>query len=256
MAAAADQSAPAIATPRLRGVSPVTKALLLGSAIVMLAHSVPVLGRSVVPAENTAVRDVLALFDVGQERALAAWWTAALLVAACAGALLVAGLAERAGAAKREARSWRVVAVVFALLSFDEIASVHERGAAWTKAVVDADSSLVRLGWMIPASVVLVLSLVVLAPAFRALPRRPRTIIVTGLGISIAGALGLELVNVLLADAGAAPRLRSLVLAAEEAAEMGGIVVVLAGISAAVALASGGGFVTARYLRTDDPGDA
>jgi hypothetical protein len=93
---------------------------------------------------------------------------------------------------------------------------------------------LARLGWTLPAAAIIVVSLAVLVPAFRAIPSRSRSIIVAGLAMSIAGALGMEVVNVLLVDAGARYLWRHLVMAIEEAAEMAGVVIALLGVLTAV----------------------
>ena len=220
----------------------------------MAAHVAVVVVRLTFRPEAATLRDLMAVFDAGNERTLAAWWTAALLAGAAAAAVLVAELARRADSSPAEVRAWRVLAVVFALLSLDEIVSLHERGAAWTASVLDAGSPLVRLGWMIPAAAILVLSLVVLVPAFRAIPRRPRRIIVAGLGTAVAGALGMEFVNVMLVDAGAALRWRYLAMAVEEAAEMGGVVIVLAGISLAVRGRYSDGSMVLTYQSRDAAG--
>lgn len=71
-------------------------------------------------------------------------------------------------------------------------------------------------------------------PAFRAIPARPRTVILTGLATSIVGALGMEVVNVLLTNAGARYLWRHLAMAVEETAEMTGVVIVLLGLLTAV----------------------
>ena len=48
-------------------------------------------------------------------------------------------------------------------------------------------SLLARLGWTIPAAAILVISLFVLIPAFRAIPSRPRVVIVAGSPPGIPG---------------------------------------------------------------------
>lgn len=212
---------------------PIGKALLLGSAVIMVLHLVSVVVRMRTRPEGGVLADVLALLNGGHERSLASWWTSALLVTCCVAALVAARLA-RAADARRAARAWVVLAVILGLLSLDEIVSLHERGAEWAAAVFETGSLPARLGWTIPAAAVLVVSLFVLVPAFRAIPPRARLVVVAGLATSIAGALGMEVVNVLLVDAGARYLWRHLVMAVEEAAEMAGVVIVLLGVLTAV----------------------
>ncbi|MBB5786607.1 hypothetical protein [Jiangella mangrovi] len=205
------------------------RALLLVSAAIMALHAVSVVVRIRTRPEAGALADVLALLNGGHERSLASWWTAALLVTCSVAALLAARLARGDGD-PRAGRAWVVLAVVFALLSLDEAVSLHERGAEWAGAVFDSGSVLARLGWTLPAAAIIVVSLAALVPAFRAIPSRSRSIIVAGLATSIAGALGMEVVNVLLVDAGARYLWRHLVMAIEEAAEMAGVVIALLGV--------------------------
>jgi hypothetical protein len=203
--------------------------LLLICAIIMALHVVAVAVRSL--ARPTGFRaEALALLNGASERSLASWWTSALLFACCLAAVVAARLAGGTPGTGRAARAWVVLAVVFALLSLDEAVSLHERGAEWAGAVFDTGSLLASLGWTIPAAAVLVVSLVILVPAFRAIPPRPRVVILAGLGTSIAGALGMEVVNVLLGEAGARYLWRHLAMALEEAAEMVGVVITLLGV--------------------------
>lgn len=120
--------------------SAIGKILVLGCVAVMILHVTAVVGRAIIRPDSGPLVDVFALLDAGRERSLAAWWTAALLVAASVAAAMVAQLAERGSGRSREIMAWRILAVAFALLSFDEIASLHERGARWTAAAFDADS--------------------------------------------------------------------------------------------------------------------
>ena len=225
--------------------------LVLGCVTVMILHVAAVVGRTVIRPESGPLVDIFALLDAGQERTLAAWWTAALLVAASIAAAMVGQLAVRASRRNREIVAWRILAVIFALLSLDEIVALHERGARWTAAAVDADSALIQLGWLLPASAILVLSLAVLIPTFRALPRRPRTFVVAGLAASIGGAMGMEFVDVALINAGAELRWRYIAMALEETAEMAGTLIVLAGISTAVQFAQADGNLTVSFLKAN-----
>src|SRR5688500_3064769 len=98
----------------------------------MALHVGSVAVRSLVGPDHGVLSDVLALLNAAQERSLASWWTSALLVACCLMAVAAARLAGSGSATGRAARPWLVLAVVFALLSLDEVVSLHERGAEWT----------------------------------------------------------------------------------------------------------------------------
>ena len=217
-------------------VRPATGRILFSiCAGIMGLHIVSVVLRSLIHPGAGAFNDVLALLNAAQERSLAGWWTSALLMTCCLAALAASRLAGASGAAfSRAAWPWLVLAVVFALLSLDEVVSLHERGAKWTAAVIDSDSPLARLGWTIPAAAVLVASLAVLIPAIRAIPVRARTLVLIGLGTSIAGALGMEVVNVVLTQTHAGHFWQLVAMAVEESAEMVGVVVILLGVLTAV----------------------
>ncbi|TDD18594.1 hypothetical protein E1218_25745 [Kribbella turkmenica] len=210
------------------------RVLLAVCAAIMVLHVVAVGVRTIARPTSGALPDVLALLNAAQERSLASWWTSALLVACCLVATAASLLASGGMARGWVTWAWLVLAVVFAVLSLDEVVSLHERGAEWTASVFETSSLLGRLGWTIPATAILVLSLAVLVPAFRALPSRPRLLILAGLTTSIGGALGMEVVNVLLTDAGARYLWRHTAMAVEEAAEMTGVVIVLLGLLTAV----------------------
>lgn len=225
----------------------VGRLLVVGSVSVMTLHLAVIVARSVSRPESGVLVDVFAMLDAGQERGLAAWWTASMLVIGALGAVLVGHLARTGGHRARVVVAWRLVAVLFALLSFDEIVSLHERGAQWTAAVIDAESEWVRLGWLIPGAGVLAVALVALVPMFRALPARPRRCLLAGLGVAIAAAMGLELAFVLLSDAGVAWRWLHAVMAAEEAAEMAGVITMIAGLAYAVRIRPDRGRLTLDY---------
>jgi hypothetical protein len=226
--------------------------LVLGCVIVMVLHVAAVVARTIVRPDSGPLVDVFALLDAGQERTLASWWTGALLLGASAAAAMVGHLRATVSGRSRKVVAWRVLAVLFALLSLDEIVSLHERGSRWTAAVVEPDSALTQLGWLLPAAVVLVLSMGVLIPTFLALPRRPGNVVAAGLATSVGGAMGLELVDVVLIDAEAELRWRYMAMALEEAAEMAGILIMLLGISMAVRIVRTDGRVTISSLHAEE----
>lgn len=211
----------------------------------MAFHVVSIVTRLILQPEDDLVSEVLGFFDAGTERALVARWTGALLVVASAGAALVGQSAAADRRPAREVLSWRVLAVLFALLSLDEIASLHERGAMLTAALLDGESSWSRFGWLLPAAVLIAVSIPLLVIAFRSLPTRPRKWIVGGLVVSIAGAFGMELINVILVGARPGTQWRHVVNTVEEAAEIAGILIVLSGVALAVRIGGEDGFSVA-----------
>jgi hypothetical protein len=217
----------------------------------MVLHVVAVLGRKIIRPEDGVLPVVFALMDAGDERSLGAWWTGGLLFGAALAAVLVARLAAGPSERRQEVLAWWVMAGLFALLSLDEIVSLHERGAKLTGAVMEAGSPLAKFGWLLPGTALIVLFAGVLIPAFRAIPSRPRGVMIAGFATSIAGAAGMEIAYVVLLDAEAAWRWLFLVMVIEEAAEITGVLIILAGISIAVQIIRTGEGLTLRYKSCD-----
>lgn len=239
---------PALGRDQVRAA--VGRSLLAICVVIMALHVMSVVVRTLARPNGGTLADVLALLNAAQERSLASWWTSTLLVACCLLTVAAGRLAGEGALTGRATWSWLVLTVVFALLSLDEVVSLHERGAAWTAAVFETGSLLARLGWTIPAAAALMVSLLFLVPAFRAIPARPRAVVLAGLATSIGGALGMEVVNVLLTNAGARYLWRHLAMAVEEAAEMTGVVIVLLGLLTAVQVRRTDSQLTVTYAGT------
>jgi hypothetical protein len=184
--------------------------------------------------------DVPLLFDVNTEATVPTWYSAALLlaVAAVCGVLVVVSTVAGRGGGGR----WAILALVFAGMSMDEVAALHERlGSGVTDRLgVDATGAL-RHPWVV-AGVVLAAALgAVTAWAIASLPRRPRRWAAFGLGMYIAGALGLEAASGAVLDARGNGLAYAAVTWAEEAAEMVGALIVCCALLAALDVRVHGG---------------
>ena len=163
------------------------------------------------------------LFDPDAEANVPTWFSSLLLLLAAA---LLAAMA-RAKHVRRDPFTplWIALAMVFAGLSVDEFASVHElldrvlRGERSTHGIF-------YFAWVIPA----IVGLLVLGLFYRrlllSLPGHTRRLFVLAAAIYVGGALGVAMLGGFVADAYGEENLTyALIAAAEEALEMAGVVV-------------------------------
>jgi hypothetical protein len=127
-----------------------------------------------------------AVFDVGGEGNVAAWWNATLLLGVAALALLVMALTGPKGSR----RSWLAVAVAVALLALDETISLHERlgqpVGAWAQAHA---VTLPTYAWVLPGALVAAIGLVLFVLWARSLPPGLRYGLLGALALYLTGAL-------------------------------------------------------------------
>jgi hypothetical protein len=162
------------------------------------------------------------LFDLDNESTVPSWYSSSALLAA-AGLLGLIARVERERAS-RDWRYWTGLAVIFALLSVDEAASIHELAIRPLRLALGVRGVL-AFAWVIPgAALVALVGAIYLGFLFR-LPAPTRWRFVLAGGLFVGGALGLEMVGGALYTAygmGVETALESVV---EEALEMAGIVV-------------------------------
>lgn len=129
-------------------------------------------------------------FHVNQEKNLPTWFTQALLAAVAYVLWEISAVAKAAG--DRFARHWRVLCVVFALLSLDELAQVHNLARRWD--VLDPHDP--RFLFVAAAAAPLLVFFAVSYLRLLAhLPSRLRTLIIVGAVLFVGGDAALELVN-------------------------------------------------------------
>jgi hypothetical protein len=164
-----------------------------------------------------------AVFDVGGEGNVAAWWNATLLLGVAALALLVMALTGR-----RDRRSWLALAAAVAVLSLDETISLHERlgepVGAWAKAHAVA---LPTYAWVLPGAAIAALGIVLFVLWARTLPPGLRYGLLGALALYLTGALAAEAVNGWFKQQGASLRYL-LGTSIEETLEMGACLVAIA----------------------------
>jgi hypothetical protein len=176
--------------------------------------------------EAAAWMSALRLFDVNGEGNLPAWFSSSLLLGGALLAAVLSVLVRRAGG--RDAGWWAGLAVVLALLSLDEAASLHERlGDPAARVLGDAARGPLRFAWIVPGAL---LALAVGAAFVRFVVRLPaatRRLMVTAAAMYLTAAVGLEAAGGVVLDVGVSHAVYLLVSAAEEGLEMAGSILLL-----------------------------
>ncbi len=161
--------------------------------------------------------------DVGGEGSVAAW---ASSLALFGGAVVAWSIGRRDRPRRRT--PWRALAMLFALLSLDETASIHEKTIDPLQEGLGTGGVLLY-AWVIPGAVVVVLVGLAFVPFLRDLERSTALLLVVAGTTYVGGALGMELVTAALASSlGEGHWLYGTMATVEELAEMFGITAFLA----------------------------
>lgn len=132
------------------------------------------------------------LFDLNGEANIPAWFSAmGLLTASLLLALIASATRTTAG---RYVRHWWGLALVFAYVSLDEAASIHELSGEPLRLALELDGWF-RYAWVVPASVLVMIGLVVYFPFLLRLPRKTCYAMLIAAALYLGGAVGLELVE-------------------------------------------------------------
>jgi hypothetical protein len=137
--------------------------------------------------------------DVDGEGNLPSWYSVVLMALAAVVVALVA--AQRRRAEAHDVHAWHLLAAVVALMSLDEMVSLHEA----TGKLLDDRVDLPVLGkyaWVVPGAAATVVAARVLVRAVRGLPALTRRRLVASASVFIGGALGVEVLEALLLNDG------------------------------------------------------
>lgn len=132
-----------------------------------------------------------AYLNVGVEANVPTWWSASLLTVGGAVTVVLAWLLHSEG----RSGTWSTVSIAALLLAFslDELVELHEHLHRIGSRLVSAETlPFVWLAVGIPLALAIIVAVVVLA---RNLPAATRPLVVGGLAVFFAGAIGLELVG-------------------------------------------------------------
>jgi hypothetical protein len=132
------------------------------------------------------------LFSVTAETSLPTWYAAVSIACASGLLLLIAEASRRKGA--RDVLAWAVLAALFAAISVDEIAMIHEAVGSKVSDLTQATGFL-RYAWVIPAMVVVPVVGALFLPFLGRLSKRRRFQFVSAGVIYVTGALVMEMVG-------------------------------------------------------------
>ena len=171
----------------------------------------------------------LNLFDLKKEQSFGTWYTAFLLLLCSALSAVISYLKKSLG--EPYVNHWRVLSVVFLYLSVDEGVTLHEKLGPQTRPYLRSFGvelgGLLSHAWVIPAAGLLLVFVTAYLGFFLRLPARQRLLfLVSGL-LYVGGAMGLEMVNGLVASifGGQKGTVGVMIPVAEESLEMFGIVI-------------------------------
>lgn len=150
------------------------------------------------PSESTPtnIAKLVLRFDVMAEGNIPSWYSGALLLVS---AILLAAIAAdpRTRRAKYSER-WAFLAVLFVILSLDEIAYLHEGIGSFMR---QQGFDTIKIGWILPASIFVVVAGLWFAPFILSLPQKTKRLFIISASVFLTGALGLEIVdNFLVSD--------------------------------------------------------
>jgi hypothetical protein len=224
------------------GITPrrVAVVMLLGMVVVNIGNALAVARQpSLAEADPSDGRGWLLLV---RENNPSTWFTSVSLLAAAVAVMLVAATHSKGS---YERRRWLQLAVVPAVLSLDEVASVHERLGR----LFDG-SGLLFYSWVLPAAVLIAATVAFFARFLWRQGPYVRWLMVVSGALTAGGGVGVEAFNGLLDERGQKGLIYHAMTAVEENFEMLGVAVVTVGL---VHLAGRRGLrVTAQVVETED----
>lgn len=162
---------------------------------------------------------------MGREKSLPTWYSSFALLFCSVLLGIIAKYKQRME--DSFARQWAILAVVFLLLSIDEIATIHELATIPTREALGA-SGLLYFAWVIPAGIFVILFGMFFFRFLQHLEPQSRNLFLISAFVFLSGAIVIEMVAASLYEgykAGLSPVLAyEKVTELEEFFEMGGIV--------------------------------
>ena len=183
-----------------------------------LAHAAGLFSRFVLGHDT--VFGLIDLFDLNNEKNLPTFYASASLLFCAALLALIAVMRWP----NREWIFWAILTVVFAFLSYDEAAAIHE---SLSHTLQDAwnTSGYLRYAWIIPYGIIALVLLIGSTWVLRSISRRTLALYLLAGGIYVFGAIGFEMVSGNRADLVGKDVVFEIYVFIEEVLEMVGVVV-------------------------------
>lgn len=170
----------------------VTRIIRAIGAIILVVVGLHLL-LNVAPIDFIGADTLRPVFHVDNERSVPTYLATALLGLTALVLAAIAGLERGEGAADdRDRLYWAGLAVLFALASLDEVATLHEMTIAPIRRALGL-SGFLRFAWVLPATALLAVLAVVYFRFWTRLPRATRIGFAVGAGLFVLGAIGFEL---------------------------------------------------------------
>jgi hypothetical protein len=174
------------------------------------------------------VRGLVPLFDLDQELNLPAFFGALLLLGAAALLALQAVIGRAQGAA--DSLHWTLLALLMLLMTFDEVAGVHELLTEPIRELLGAGRpGFLHFAWVLSGAVLVAAVALAFRPFFARLPAAVRPRILLAGTLYLGGALGVEMISGHYASLHSTTTLfyRAVLVSIEEGLEMAGLIVLI-----------------------------
>lgn len=199
---------------------------ILVAALVATSLSVQALHYLTAADVPNAVR----LVNLSREGNIPTWYQAAALLACASAAGAIAAAAFRAGG--HLAANWTLLALLFVYLSADEASAIHELSVKPLRSALGA-TGILYYPWVLVGALAVLLGAAGSRNFLAQLPRPTRRACILGAAVFVGGALGVEALSGLYAEAHGRDNLGyGLITTVEEGLEMIGVLIVLRGLLA------------------------
>lgn len=171
--------------------------IVLGAATCFFSITGAAMAIANVVFGHNSIYGLYPLFYLGHDSSIPSWYASITLLICSALLAVHARISRRAG--ERYAMHWLTLAVIFFLLSLDEVARIHETvGAAVgerASGYVGQMGGLLYYAWVIPGTIFVVIVGMMYIGFLRALPPTVRWGMVAAGAIFVGGAVGAEMYN-------------------------------------------------------------
>lgn len=167
--------------------------LLVAIGLLVSAHAARTRLVLAWPEPDLLQGEVLRIFSIGAESGFATWVTIIMMLSIALVSVLI-GLAERAAASSRW-KQWVAVAAVFLFASLDEQIQLHEMWVEPFREIFSITTGPFILAWVIPAIALAAVLALIFLPFVLRLPARTRVWVIASVGLWLAGAIGIEMVD-------------------------------------------------------------
>jgi len=140
----------------------------------------------------------LRIFDVGEERSIPTWFESMQFLL-CSILLAVIGVAKKRRS-DRYSLHWSFLAIIFLLLSLDEVASIHEAIGQQSERLLHNTTGFTPRGpikffWVVPGAIFVLIVLVAYLRFLANLPQTTRRMFLFAGALFVLGALGFEMLS-------------------------------------------------------------